>query len=223
LPILYGISAFLQEIESEDLDYRSYKGDENMKKFLLFLLSIAFVFSMIGIAGATSYSFQPSDKDLGDLAHGKYYTWGINMSIPEGEHITGASLFFDNIRNWDNNPNDLYGHLLDSATVGVDVRRDNRPRNQFTGQGVALFHWEDLPGTAQDLTYDFSASDISFLGSYVSNDGNFGFGFDPDCHFYNDGVTLAIETAPVPEPTTMLLFGAGLVGLAGFGRKKFKK
>lgn len=27
----------------------------------------------------------------------------------------------------------------------------------------------------------------------------------------------------VPEPTTMLLFGAGLVGLAGFGRKKFKK
>jgi len=27
----------------------------------------------------------------------------------------------------------------------------------------------------------------------------------------------------VPEPTAMLLFGAGLVGLAGFGRKKFKK
>jgi len=39
-----------------------------------------------------------------------------------------------------------------------------------------------------------------------------------------DGIQqLVLETTPVPEPTTIFLFGSGLIGLIGFRRKKAKK
>ena len=61
-----------------------------------------------------------------DLDHHKNIIWGINWSIPSGEVITGASLFFDNICNWNNNPNDLWVHLLDPITTGLQMQSDGQ-------------------------------------------------------------------------------------------------
>jgi hypothetical protein len=46
---------------------------------------------------------------------------------------------------------------------------------------------------------------------------------DADHFSITDSVLMGGPTTPVPEPTTMLLLGSGLIGLVGYGRKKFFK
>lgn len=84
---------------------------------------------------------------------------------------------------------------------------------------VELFQWEALPNPSRDLKDNFSTNAVAA----PNNDGldsYFGIGLNPDSRFKNSGVTFSKTNPPDVDPVIILLFGGGLVGLAGLGRMK---
>lgn len=183
-----------------------------MKKAVWVLVPLL-AFSAVSLADFHAY--QPVPADLFDLDHYKAYTWGIQRDWGENEVVQSAYLSFSQLS--DNTYNDrLYIHLLDSAPLGVKALTDNVSGNSdyFAGQGTVLTVYSNVPSTPSDRTYVFTAAQVEALNTYAA-DGLFALALDPDCHYYNCGVTLGLCTAYVPEPATMafLAVGGGLMAL----------
>ena len=191
-----------------------------MAKLYLGILLVCLV-AVSMAAQANTYTFTPNPVDLNDLDHWYYYSWGINWQVPDGESITSAVLKFDNINNWANETNVLYIHLLDNPKVGTfDYYDAQGGGDAFAGQGVRIVAYTDTDASkAENLTYDLSSLGLLDTFKSYASDGKFGFGMDPDCHYYVSKISLVVNTGSttnVPESSGALAMAGGFASLVPF-------
>jgi hypothetical protein len=166
-----------------------------MKKLIIYLCSLAFGFSVAGVAGATPVGF-----DLAGASGGSSQTFSGTI----GSANLASAL--------DGNLGNQIFYLADGQTQTIDMSGGTLNWNAKTLPDVFTVARYSLIADFQDgsalvgvnmtsLPPNFPGSPLS-LPSSTSLDGG---------------------TAPVPEPGTILLLGSGFIGLALYGRRRMRR
>lgn len=150
-------------------------------------------------------------------------TWTISLSTTSADWNTLSNTYSNNLGT--NNTEVFSGSINQSWTFGDTLTIDlTTPFTYDPTQGNLLMDVfvSDASATTGNLIY------FDTNGNY-SPDSIMGRVYNPgvDVHSTGNvdsgyGLVTGFSTSPVPEPSTMLLLGFGLIGLAGIARKKMK-
>jgi hypothetical protein len=188
--------------------------EDKMKKFVVFLCSMFFLFGVAPSAGAIPTSW--TDK----------IDWSPDVSLEDAPWWKEASDDFSYFHDLGNDGFVSYfeggDDYIDSYNLRVRLYDDDDSR-----EGAVIFQpglLDPDTSTKYDFSWDFADIGWTLAGLVdINHDGTLNVLVEPTRgDFYLDWsevIAYGDNGDPVPEPATMLLLGCGLIGLAAVGRK----
>ena len=195
-----------------------------MKKLLVFLCAIALVFNMAGSASAIPIDFDIASDSSVTLSNVSTLGW-TSISADIVADLDDVSFFLGDGASYtfDFFTIEVEGFGLGEADVEATLAFDEPLGFEVTGSGSGgwftifgiisggYLTWADMPQTFTLTNGDYF--DVDFEDVLIAGLGN------------TTTVSAAVtaHAAPVPEPSTVMLVGTGLLGIIAFGRKRFDK